>query len=137
MVPRFESALLAAAVVLVADSVPTFNVESFCCRVAAMAHPFADVDVCMRKEQEARDQLVQQWTQFPAADRSYCRQLTTTGGTRHIPSSSRVWNCSAPREICGRRTREHQEPRRGSNARLLLPICRDARRLGLPCAGAC
>ena len=80
MVPRIESALLAAAVVLVADSVPTFNVGSFCRKVAAMAHPFVDVDVCMRKEQEARDQVVQQWTQFPAADRSYCRQLTTMGG---------------------------------------------------------
>src|SRR5262245_11895697 len=80
MFPRFESALLAAAVVLVADNVPTFNVEPFCRRVADMAGLVAYADVCMRKEHEARDQLAKQWTQFPAADRSYCRELTTTGG---------------------------------------------------------
>jgi hypothetical protein len=79
MFPRFESALLAAAVVLIADSVPTFDVESFCRRVEDIAGS-AYADVCMRKEQEARDQLAQQWARFPAADRSFCRQLSTTGG---------------------------------------------------------
>jgi hypothetical protein len=77
---QFEAALRVAAVVLVADGVPTFDVESFCRKVAAMAQPVGDVDVCLRKEQEARDQLAKQWTQFPAADRSYCQQLTTIGG---------------------------------------------------------
>jgi hypothetical protein len=75
----FEPALVAAAVVLIADRVPTFNVEPFCRRVAAMAQPVGDVDLCVRKEREARDELVKQWTQFPAADRSFCYELTTTG----------------------------------------------------------
>jgi hypothetical protein len=116
MVPRFESALLAAAVVLVADSVPTFNVESFCCRVAAMAHPFTDVDVCMRKEQEARDQLVQQWTQFPAADRSYCRQLTTTGGD---PTYTELLTLELQRDA--RNLREKDKGTSGASPRLQRP----------------
>jgi hypothetical protein len=76
---RCESAVFAAAMVLVADGVPTFNVESFCRRVAAMSQPFGDVDLCVRRELEAREQLVKQWTQFPAADRAFCRELTPTG----------------------------------------------------------
>ena len=74
-----KPALLAAGLVLVTDGVPTFEVESFCRRVAAMTKAVGDVEVCLRKEREARDQLVQQWTQFSASDKSYCRQLTTTG----------------------------------------------------------
>jgi hypothetical protein len=75
-----EPALLALAIVLVADQVPTFDVQSFCRRVAAMAEPLGDAGLCLRKEFETRDQLVKQWAQFPAADRAYCRQLTTIGG---------------------------------------------------------
>ena len=79
MLLPLKPALLAAGLVLVTDGVPTFEVESFCRRVAAMTKAVGDVEVCLRKEREARDQLLQQWTQFPAADRSYCQQLTTTG----------------------------------------------------------
>jgi len=32
------------------------------------AAPVGDKDVCLRQEQEAHDQLVRQWTQFPVAD---------------------------------------------------------------------
>ena len=42
-----------------------------------MSRPVGDVEVCLQKEREARDQLMQQWTQFPVGDRSYCRELTT------------------------------------------------------------
>jgi hypothetical protein len=74
-----KPALLAAALVLAADSVPTFEVEAFCHRVAALDWPVGDADVCLRKERQARDQLARYWTQFHAADRSYCRELSTTG----------------------------------------------------------
>jgi hypothetical protein len=70
--------LLAAAILLIADGVPTFDVDPFCRKVAAMARPVGDVEICLQKEREARDQLVQQWTQFPVGDRSYCRELTYT-----------------------------------------------------------
>jgi hypothetical protein len=44
-----KPALLAAAVVLAADSVPTFEVDAFCHRVAALAWPVGDADVCLRR----------------------------------------------------------------------------------------
>jgi hypothetical protein len=76
-----DVALFAAALLLVvADRVPTFNVEPFCRAVAQRAAPVADVDVCLRKEQEARDELARQWAQFAAADKSHCLHLATIGG---------------------------------------------------------
>src|SRR5258708_7749074 len=70
----------AAIVILVAaDRVPASNVEPFCRAVAIRAAPIGDKDICLRQEQEAREQLVRQWAQFPATDRSYCEQLTRTG----------------------------------------------------------
>ena len=80
MFPSFDAGIFTAvAILLAADSVPAFNVEPFCRAVAMRAAPVGDEDVCLRQEQEARDQLVRQWTQFPLADRSYCEQLTRTG----------------------------------------------------------
>jgi hypothetical protein len=90
MVPRLEAALLAAAVVLTADHVPTFDVESFCRKVATMAEAPADVDVCVRKEQDAREQLVRAWVQFPPPDRSYCARLSRIGGD---PTYSALLTC--------------------------------------------
>ena len=62
MFARFEAALLAGLTWLVADSVPTFNVEPFCRAVASRAAPAGDKDICFVEEREARDQLVQQWS---------------------------------------------------------------------------
>jgi hypothetical protein len=72
-------AALLSTVVLVADGVPAFDVAAHCRRVASEAAPIGDPQACLHEEQEARAQLVAQWTQFPAADRTYCRQLTTLG----------------------------------------------------------
>ena len=80
MFARFEAALLAGLTWLVADSVPTFNVEPFCRAVASRAAPAGDRDICLAEEREARDQLVQQWSRFDPADRIYCERLATTGG---------------------------------------------------------
>jgi hypothetical protein len=80
MFPLFDAAVLAASVVLVADQIPTFNVEPFCRTVARRAAPIGDADICMKKEQEARDQLAAQWSQFAPADKTHCLQLSTIGG---------------------------------------------------------
>ena len=53
MLLPLKPALLAAGLVLVTDGVPTFEVESFCRRVAAMTKAVGDVEVCLRKEREA------------------------------------------------------------------------------------
>jgi hypothetical protein len=75
-----DAALLAATLLLVADRVPTFDVEPFCRAVAQRAAPVADVKICLRKEQEARDELARQWAQFAAADKAHCLHLSTIGG---------------------------------------------------------
>jgi hypothetical protein len=80
MFARFEAALLAGLAWLVADSVPTFNVEPFCRAVASRAAPVGDKDICLEKEREARDQLVRHWSEFLPADKAYCQRLATTGG---------------------------------------------------------
>jgi hypothetical protein len=107
---RFEAALLASSVWLVADSVPTFNVEPFCRAVASRAAPVGDKDLCLEKEREAREQLVQHWSQFLPADRAYCHQLTTTGGD---PIYTELLTCLELRRDA-RNLREKQEEMTGS-----------------------
>jgi hypothetical protein len=101
---RLDAVLVVGSVWLAADGVPTFNVEPFCREVAKRAAPVGDVNVCLRQEREARDQLVKEWAQFPAADRAFCQHLHTAV-IRPIPNSSPASNCSAMRGICGRRSR--------------------------------
>jgi hypothetical protein len=80
MFKAIETMLLAATMLLFADGVPTFNVEPHCRAVARLAEPIGDANVCVEKEQEARDQLVKQWTQFLPAEKDHCLRLATLGG---------------------------------------------------------
>ena len=80
MFPPFDVTLLSAFVWAAADRVPNFNVEPFCRAVAARASPVGDAGVCVRKEMEARDQLVSEWTQFDPADKAHCVRLSSIGG---------------------------------------------------------
>jgi hypothetical protein len=109
MFPLLDAALL-ATIILVADRVPTFDVASHCRRVASQATPVGDPLACLREEQEARAQLVAQWTQFPAADRSYCGELTTLGGE---PTFTELLTCLELRRDA-RRLREKEQETTGS-----------------------
>ena len=80
MFPPFDVTALSAFVLVVADRIPTFNIEPFCRVVASRAAPVGDASICMRKEMEARGQLAREWTQFAPADKSHCVQLSTIGG---------------------------------------------------------
>lgn len=68
-------------VLAAADNVPQFNVEPSC-----RATETADVgngrtlEMCKNDEMDARGQLGKQWTQFAAADKAHCTQLTHIGG---------------------------------------------------------
>ena len=64
-----------------ASIVPEFNVDPTC-RAAAAAGLVGGrtFEACKRDELEARSQIGQQWTQFPAEEKSRCRALTTMGG---------------------------------------------------------
>ncbi|MEJ0078127.1 MAG: hypothetical protein WDO17_22335 [Alphaproteobacteria bacterium] len=73
------AASLAAATAYAAD-VPTLDVTPTC-RPIANDRTFAiDTDRCLKSEQEARNQLTREWTNFPAADRALCTQTATMAG---------------------------------------------------------
>jgi hypothetical protein len=70
--------LAAPAFAAAADGVPRLNVGPTC-------HPIdrsdktiqIDTERCLKTENDAREQLVRQWADFPVADRSLCTQTAT------------------------------------------------------------
>jgi hypothetical protein len=80
MIPVLPAIAIGAAV-LVADQVPHLNVTPSC-RASAdgILGVKQDIDSCLKSENEARNQIAQQWNQFPASDRAGCTSLTTMGG---------------------------------------------------------
>jgi hypothetical protein len=64
---------------VVADTVPKLDVGPTCREESAAIQ--SDAQSCMKDEQDAREQLVKQWTQFHSADKSTCVGLTETGGS--------------------------------------------------------
>jgi hypothetical protein len=79
MFPALDVMLGAASVLLVAQAVPTINVEPHCRTIARNASPVGDVESCLRVEEEARVQLVAQWGQFAVADKEHCLRLSRLG----------------------------------------------------------
>ncbi|TMJ06224.1 MAG: hypothetical protein E6G97_00745 [Alphaproteobacteria bacterium] len=77
-------ALVLAATLLAtaahANDVPTLNVKPTCTPIGNDKVFPIDTKQCLRSEQEARDQLVKEWANFPAADRSLCTQTASMGG---------------------------------------------------------
>jgi hypothetical protein len=71
----FAGALTMAAA---ADGVPTINVQPSCkAESDGIIGLKQDVEVCLKAEQNVRNELSQQWNGFPAADRASCVRLTT------------------------------------------------------------
>ena len=62
-----------------AQGVPTIDVGPSCRAAAAGNQSAQDVDSCHKSEQASREILSKQWDSFPAADRTGCYKLTTTG----------------------------------------------------------
>lgn len=83
--------LTASHLVLVADTVPNFNIEPTC-RAADQAGigPGRDAQACRRDEREARATLEQDWVKYTAAERANCVRLTTLDGS---PSYVEVLTC--------------------------------------------
>jgi hypothetical protein len=71
-----------------AEGVPNLNVEPSC-RAAADSAAMGsiaggnvrDLASCMRDENEARDQLAKEWSQFLPSERERCTSETKTGGS--------------------------------------------------------
>lgn len=80
-----------AAAVSAVDRVPNFNVEPACRAAAERAVPVGDVQVCLRQEQRARDELARKWAGFARADREHCVGVATMG--EHAPTYTELLTC--------------------------------------------
>jgi hypothetical protein len=94
--PFTAIAVAAQFVVAAADGVPNINYESGCRAAAAanvslgMTVDDQSVSACMAEEKAARDQLVQQWTQFAPNNRMHCVQEAALG---QMPSYVELQTC--------------------------------------------
>ncbi len=86
------AALLAATPLMLAaaDRVPTFDLKPTCGGAASTMDGTRGSDICLNSEKAARDDLVKQWAQFPAADRTRCVQLASM---TQMPSYVQVLTC--------------------------------------------
>ena len=87
-------ALAAAAAVFVtaayAAEVPTFDVGPTCRPIGGEKAFQIDTDRCFKTEKEARGQLVREWADFPAPDRTLCTQTAAMAG---VPSYVALITC--------------------------------------------
>ena len=82
MIALLGAGIVGGIVLAAAPALPALNVEpSF--RAAAMrAGEPAYVEVCLRKERQAREAIVRQWPQFNAADKAQCMPGGTASARR-------------------------------------------------------
>ncbi len=81
----FPSPLLFAlgGALLVADGVPTLDIEAGCRAAAKMGDSLSldeSLRQCLSDEKSARSELDRQWSQFPPALRQRCVDTTEAGG---------------------------------------------------------
>jgi hypothetical protein len=89
----FAPIVLAASVVgsqlvmaAAADGLPTIDIQKTCQAAAVVtAGPSAqtDINICMSSEEKAREQMVKDWAQYAAADKTRCVQA---GPKVYLPS---------------------------------------------------
>jgi hypothetical protein len=72
MISLLGATMVGGLVLTAAVPLPRFNVEPSCRSAAQRAGDTGYLSVCLRKEQEARQQIERQWGEFTAADRSKC-----------------------------------------------------------------
>jgi hypothetical protein len=79
----FPALMVGASLTIpVADSVPRFDVNPSCKASAnGMIGVQQDLKVCLDDENSARDQLVKEWSQFAAEDKTRCTRVSTNGGS--------------------------------------------------------
>src|SRR6187455_1848567 len=82
MIALLGAGMIGGIVLAAAPVLPTFNVEPSCRAAATRAGEPAYVEVCLRKEREAREAIARQWPQFTAADKAQCMPGATAGGRR-------------------------------------------------------
>ncbi len=90
--PVFLPAIIAAShIVLVADQIPKFDVESQCQIAAAAAVPAnRDLNACKRDEATARNKLNEQWGTYTPGQQAHCVSFEQMGGN---PSYVELLTC--------------------------------------------
>ena len=74
-----------------ADAVPTFNIVANCkAEIAGGSSIGETLESCINDEQQARDQLAEQWAQVSKADRAACIREASIDGT---PSYVELQTC--------------------------------------------
>lgn len=72
----------ATLVLGVADKLPIFDIKKSCSSVAHLGLSVSQTpDACIKDEENAREQLKEKWSSFPASDRNRCISTTEIGGT--------------------------------------------------------
>jgi hypothetical protein len=76
--------------------VPTYNIDAICRGAASIAHVLEttapdNAQNCRADEHTARQQLLQQWTQFDAADRVMCDGAAQSGAVE--PTYTELMTC--------------------------------------------
>ena len=95
-------------VIAVADGVPTIDIQNTCKAAAVVtAGPSAqtDINICLSSEQKARDQLVKDWAQYAAADKTRCVQ---SGPRVYLPSYIE-WLTCLEMETAVKKMRQEQQ----------------------------
>jgi hypothetical protein len=79
MISALSTLLLGSHLILAAaDVAPKLDVAPTCRAQASQIQ--TEAQSCLKDEQDARESLVKEWQQFPAADKATCVDLTKAGG---------------------------------------------------------
>jgi hypothetical protein len=90
MFRAIAASALGLLILAAGEPVPNINPEPSCRSAAERAKPIGDVEVCMRVERAARDELVRRWAEFSPQDKAICLPLATAGGT---PTYTELLTC--------------------------------------------
>jgi hypothetical protein len=72
MIGLLSATMVGSVVLAAAVPLPRLNVEPSCRAAAQRAGDPSYVQICLRKEQEARQQIEQLWREFTAGDKAQC-----------------------------------------------------------------
>jgi hypothetical protein len=77
--------------IAVADGVPKIDLKKTCRTAASVMGPPTknDIDTCIADEQDAHDQIVKNWAQFPAIAKVRCVRAST----EYLPSYVEMITC--------------------------------------------
>lgn len=80
MIGLLSATMVGSLVLAAAAPLPKFNVEPSCRAAAQRAGDSSYLSICLRKEQDARQQIEQRWRDFAAGDKAQCVPRATFAG---------------------------------------------------------